>query len=313
MKNEKLQFKIQNFKKIKEELPRIQKNIPLAKYTTFRIGGPAKYFFEAKTKEDLIEAIRFAQSKGLPFFVLGGGSNLLVDDKGFNGLVIKMKNERCKVQNKNSKFKIIIAEAGVILSDLVELSLKNNLTGLEWAAGIPGATLGGTIHNNAGAFKISIADIVKTVEVFDTADSKIRNLDVKKCNFGYKQTIFKQQKNLIILSCIIQLKKSTKEAVKEQINYVLNYREKNHPMNFFSAGCIFENPLEIRAAELIQKCGLKGKKIGDAQISEKHANFIVNLGSASSKDVLELINLAKEKVKDKFGIELKKEIQVINT
>jgi len=313
MKNEKLQFKIQNFKKIKEELPRIQKNIPLAKYTTFRIGGPAKYFFEAKTKEDLIEAIRFAQSKGLPFFVLGGGSNLLVADEGYNGIAIKIKNQKLKIKNKNKKVKIIEAEAGTELGTLVKLAAENSLTGLEWAAGIPGATLGGTIHNNAGAFKISIADIVKTVEVFDTADSKIRNLDVKKCNFGYKQTIFKQQKNLIILSCIIQLKKSTKEAVKEQINYVLNYREKNHPMNFFSAGCIFENPLEIRAAELIQKCGLKGKKIGDAQISEKHANFIVNLGSASSKDVLELINLAKEKVKDKFGIELKKEIQVINT
>ena len=313
MKNEKLQFKIQNFKKIKEELPRIQKNIPLAKYTTFRIGGPAKYFFEAKSKEDLIKAIRFARSKGLAFFVLGGGSNLLVADEGYNGIAIKIKNQKLKIKNKNKKVKIIEAEAGTELGTLVKLAAENSLTGLEWAAGIPGATLGGTIHNNAGAFKISIADIVKTVEVFDTADSKIRNLDVKKCNFGYKQTIFKQQKNLIILSCIIQLKKSTKEAVKEQINYVLNYREKNHPMNFFSAGCIFENPLKIRAAELIQKCGLKGKKIGDAQISEKHANFIVNLGSASSKDVLELINLAKEKVKDKFGIELKKEIQVINT
>ncbi|GAI23814.1 unnamed protein product, partial [marine sediment metagenome] len=259
------------------------------------------------------------------FFILGGGSNLLVDDKGFDGLVVKVQNAKCKVQNKNSKFKIIIVEAGVILSDLVELSLKNNLTGLEWAAGIPGATLGGTIHNNAGAFKVCIADIVKTVEVFDTADSKIKNLDAEQCNFNYKQTIFKQQKNLIILSCILQLKKSTKKAVEEQINYVLNYREKNHPMKFPSAGCIFENftphrnkvsgagPTQVSVAELIQKCGLKGKKIGDAQISEKHANFIINLGKARSEDVLKLINLSKKEVKNKFGIKLKEEIQILNS
>ena len=291
-----------------------KKNVLLKNYTTFRIGGPAKYFFEAQTKKDLIKALEMAKKINLPFFILGGGSNVLFSDKGFNGIVIKIQDSNVKCQIKfKAQIPEIYAEAGVKLSDLVELSLKNSLTGLEWAAGIPGATLGGTIHNNAGAFKISIADIVKTVEVFDTVDSKIKNLDAKQCNFGYKQTIFKQQKNLIILSCIIQLKKSTKKAVEEQINYVSNYREKNHPMEFFSAGCIFENPSEIRAAELIEKCGLKGKKIGDAQISEKHANFIINLGNASSEDVLKLINLAKKEVKNKFGIKLKEEIQILNS
>ena len=290
-----------------------KKNVLLKNYTTFRIGGSAKYFFEAKTKKDLIKALEMAKKIDLPFFILGGGSNVLFSDKGFNGIVIKIQDSNVKCQIKfKAQIPEIYAEAGVKLSDLVELSLKNSLTGLEWAAGIPGATLGGTIHNNAGAFKISIADIVKTVEVFDVADSKIKNLDVKQCNFSYKQTIFKQQKNLIILSCIIQLKKSTKKAVEEQIDYVSSYREKNHPMEFFSAGCIFENPSEIRAAELIEKCGLKEKKIGDAQISEKHANFIINLGKASSGDVLKLINLAKKEVKNKFGIKLKEEIQILN-
>ena len=290
-----------------------KKNILLKNYTTFKIGGPAKYFFEAQTKEDLVKAFKMAKKIKLPFFILGGGSNVLFSDKGFNGIVIKIQcpNVKCQIKSKNQNPKIY-AEAGVKLSDLVELSLKNSLTGLEWAAGIPGATLGGTIHNNAGAFNISIADIVKTVEVFDTTDSKIKNLDRKQCKFGYKQTIFKKQKNLIILSCILQLKKSTKKAVEKQIDYVLNYREKNHPMKFSSAGCIFENPLKVRAAELIEECGLKGKKIGDAQISEKHANFIVNLGQASSEDVLKLINLVKKEVKNKFGIKLKEEIQILN-
>jgi len=291
-----------------------KKNVSLKNYTTFRIGGPAKYFFEAKTKEDLVKAFKMAKKIDLPFFILGGGSNVLFSDKGFNGIVIKIQCSSIKSQIKsktqNSK---IYAEAGVKLSDLIKLSLKNSLTGLEWATGIPGATLGGTIHNNAGAFNVSIADVVKTVEVFDTADSKIKNLDAKQCNFNYKQTIFKQQKNLIILSCILQLKKSTKKAVEEQINYVLNYREKNHPMKFSSAGCIFENPSDVRAAELIEKCGLKGKKIGDAQISEKNANFIINLGKASSEDVLKLINLVKKEVKNKFGIKLKEEIKILNS
>ncbi|MBU3942666.1 UDP-N-acetylmuramate dehydrogenase [Patescibacteria group bacterium] len=287
---------------------KFKKNILLKNYTTFRIGGPAKYFFEAKTKEDLVKAIEMAKKINLPFFILGGGSNLLIFDEGYDGLVVKVKSQKSKVKSNK-----IFCEAGVKLSDLVELSLKNSLTGLEWAAGIPKATLGGTIHNNAGAFKVSIADIVKTVEVFDTADSKIKNLDAEQCNFNYKQTIFKQQKNLIILSCILQLKKSTKKAVEEQINYVLNYREKNHPMKFSSAGCIFKNPSEVRAAELVEKCGLKGKKIGDAQISEKHANFIVNLGKASSRDVLKLINLAKKQVKKKFGIKLEEEIYFIKS
>ena len=290
-----------------------KKNILLKNYTTFRIGGPAKYFFEAKTKENLIKAIQTAKELNLPFFILGGGSNVLFSDKGFNGIVIKIQYPDIKYQIKSRvQDSKIYAGAGARLSDLVELSLKNSLTGLEWAAGIPGATLGGTIHNNAGAFNVFIANIVKTVEVFDTADSKIKNLDVKQCKFGYKQTIFKKQKNLIILSCILQLKKSTKKAVEEQINYVLNYREKNHPMDFFSAGCIFENPSETRAAELIEKCGLKGKKIGDAQISEKHANFIINLGKASSEDVLKLISLVKREVKNKFGVKLKKEIQILD-
>lgn len=280
-------------------------------YTTFKIGGPAKYFFEAKNKEDLIEAIKVAEQKKMPFFILGGGSNLLVADEGYNGIAIKIKNKNKKVPLIHTA-KIIEAEAGVELNDLVKLAAKNNLTGLEWAAGIPG-TVGGAVHNNAAAFDSSIGEIVKSVEVFDVSESKIKNIKAKDYHFGYKETIFKKNKNLIIFSCTLQLKPGNAKEIEQKIKYCLNYREKNHPMEFPSAGCIFENPPKVKAAELIEKCGLKGKKKGGAVISEKHANFIINLDGAQAKDVLNLINLIKREVKKKFDVELEEEIQYLET
>ena len=289
-----------------------KKNVLLKNYTTFRIGGPAKYFFKAKTKEDLIKAIQAAKKLNLPFFILGEGSNILFSDKGFKGLVIKIQSSKIENKETENKNKIIYVEAGVKLSHLVKLSLKNSLTGLEWAAGIPG-TVGGAIRGNTGAFGGSMSDIVRSVEVLHLPESEIKNYELKNCKFSYKENIFKKNKNLIILSCILELKKGDKKEIEEKIKYFLDYREKNHPLEFFSAGCIFKNPKKKSAGELIEKCGLKGKEIGDARISEKHANFIVNLGKAHSEDVLKLINLIKKEVKKKFGIELKEEIYFIKS
>jgi len=299
-------------------MAKIQKNVSLKNYTTFKIGGPAKYFFIAKSKEDLIEAVRFAKQKGLPFFILGGGSNLLVADEGYDGMVIKIQNSKFEIQNENAKCKIF-CEAGVKLKDLVELSLENDLTGLEWAAGIPRATVGGAVRGNAGAFGSSIGDVVEEVECVEVEPlgevrpPKIRTFNNKNCQFSYKETIFKKNKNLIILSCVLQLKKGDKKGIKQKIKYFSDYRKKNHPMEFLSAGSVFKNPPKIPAGELIEKCGLKGKRIGAAQVSTKHANFIVNLGKATSGDVIQLINLIKNKVKNKFGVELKEEIQFLGS
>lgn len=286
---------------------KIKKNVLLKNCTTFKIGGPAKYFLEAKTKEDLIQAVTWAKEKGTAFFVLGGGSNVLASDNGYAGLVVKLRLASCQVRTTK-----IVAEAGVKLDELVKLSAKSGLTGIEWAAGIPKATVGGAIYNNAGAFESCMADIVETVEVFDAADSKIKKLNKEKCNFTYKQTIFKQQENLIVLSCCLKLRKGNCKKIREKIARVLDYREKNHPMDLPSAGCIFINPFNISAAELIERAGLKGQKMGDAQISQKHANFIVNLGKARAADVLRLIDLIKKTVKQKFGIALKEEIRYLS-
>jgi len=285
---------------------KFQRNISLAKYTTFRIGGQAKYFFIAKTKKDLILAIQEAKRKKLPFFILGNGSNVLISDKGFDGLVIKIQNSKFKIQNSK-----IIAEAGVYLGKLVNESAVKGLSGLEWAIGIPG-TVGGAVYGNAGAFKKSMGDVVEEVELYDTKNQEFKILKNKNCKFDYRDSIFKHNKNLIIVSATIKLKKSNKKETKKKIKEYLNYKRKTQPLSFHSAGSIFKNSKNFSAAELIERCNLKGKKIGKAKISEKHANFIINLGGAKAKDVIKLINLIKKSVKNKFGIILKEEIQYLD-
>jgi len=305
-----------------------QKNVLLKNYTTFKIGGPAKYFCIVKDKKDLIEAVNFARRTAkLPFFILGGGSNLLVADKGFNGLVIKIENCKLKIPACRQAGKIckVIAGAGVSLAKLVSITANVSLSGMEWAVGIPGATIGGAIRGNAGAFDIEMEDLVKKVEVFNAKDGKIKILENKECHFSYRSSIFKKNPDLIILSCELELKKEKPFGTaqgREKIKEILNYRKEKHP-KFPSAGSIFKNPENIRASrprgraslsarDLIEKAGLKGKKIGGAQISEQHANFIINMGGAEAKDVLELIDLAKKEVKNKLGIKLEEEIKFLS-
>jgi len=313
---------------IQKLLPGIKKNVSLKNHTTFKIGGRAKYFFVAKNKKDLVEAVITAKKFKLPFFILGGGSNLLVSDEGYKGLVIKMQNAKIKMQNENSKCKII-CEAGTPLALLVSEATKNSFSGLEWAVGIPG-TVGGAIFGNAGAFGKSMKNVVKEIEVFDLSNEKIKILKNRDCKFGYRDSIFKhansatlglrprgmrmrpcEYPNLIILSATLQFKKENKLEIEKRIKEYLNYRKENQPLNLPSAGSVFKNPAGFSAARLIEECGLKGKKIGGAKISEKHANFVVNLGEAKAKDVKKLINLAKKAVKKKFKVVLEEEIEIL--
>ncbi len=317
---------------IKQLLPEVKENVSLAEHTTFKIGGRAKYFFTAKTKQDIIKAIKAAQEKGLVFFVLVHGSNVLFSDNGFNGLVIKLQTTNYKLQAN-----VIYAEAGAKLSDIVQVAIEAGLSGLEWAAGIPGS-VGGAVRGNAGAFGSSMADLVETVEALDISQIKgqsfvIKNYGARDCLFGYRYSIFKENKNLIVLSAKIQLKKGNKQEIKKQVEGYRDYRKEHHPLEFPSVGSIFKNLSlgdfrteifakfpelnnfreqgTVPAGFLIEKTGLKGKTIGQAQISEKHCNFIINLGRAKAKDVLDLIELVKQKVKENFGVELEQEIMIV--
>lgn len=319
----------------KDFLKKIKKNISLRDYTTFKIGGEAKFFLKTKNKEELKKAIEWAKEKGLPFFILGGGSNLLVSDKGFKGLVIKIE-----LRNLKNRSQEIFAEAGVKLETLVKVAEKRGLTGLEWAAGIPG-TLGGAIRGNAAAFNCSISEIIKEIEVLNTDNLKWQIFKPKDLKFGYRDSFLKKRKNLIISSARLKLKKGDKKKIKEKIENNLRYRKENHPLEFPSVGSIFKNLKfqpsqfflkylkkfpelekfkqkgEIPAAYLIEQCGLKGFQIGKVGISNKHSNFIINLSGisiynknwSSQKKYLTKENKNQEKAKAKDVLKLIKLIK----
>ncbi|MFH1226202.1 MAG: UDP-N-acetylmuramate dehydrogenase [bacterium] len=288
----------------------LSENEPLANHTNFKIGGPARYFFVAQNDEDLIKAVKAAKDLNLAYFILGGGSNILVSDKGFDGLVIKMQNVKIKMQNDNLKLKncLITAGAGVKLSELIKLALDNGLIGMEFLAGIPG-NVGGAIYGNAGAWGKGISDFVKEVKVFDGNEIKI--IKKEEADFSYRHSRFKETKE-IILEATLELTKGDVEISKQKIKEILEKRHANQPYQMPCAGCTFKNPsADQPAAFLIEQCGLKGKTIGGAQVSEKHANFIVNTGQAKASEVRELTELIKKEVKNKFGVDLEEEIILV--
>ncbi|MDP3883141.1 MAG: UDP-N-acetylmuramate dehydrogenase [Candidatus Staskawiczbacteria bacterium] len=318
--------------KISEHLKGVQKNVLLKNFTSYKIGGPAKYFFIAKTKENLIKALEVAKKFNLPVFILGGGSNLLISDKGFLGLVIKMSIAGIKFEGKKA-----FVGAGANLTKTAYASAKNGLSGLEWAAGIPQATVGGAIYGHAQAFGDRMSNVVKSVEAINLKTLKVAEFSKEQCKFSLKSSIFKKsasrRKKWVIVSAVLEFETKKPAKIKSKIKENLKYRKRRHPINFPSAGSSFVNPetkiknknLLIKFPELaeynkrgvmpagylITKCGLAGKKIGKAQISQMHSNFIINLGGAKAKDVLKLLTMAKSKVRAKFGISLEEEVQIL--
>lgn len=283
---------------------RLRENVLLSEYSTFRIGGPARYLIEVDNAEDLKKVIQKVLELNLQFIVIGGGSNILFSSKGYNGLVIVFKSNNTFSINDN----LIEVNASVSLNYLV--NKLNNYTGLEWAVGIPG-TVAGAINGNAGAFGGEMSELIKQVKVLEVKDNQIieKNFSKEDCKFSYRNSIFKNNPNLIIISAILELKKDSEENVKQKIKNNLSKRMSKQPKGF-SIGSIFKNGEDFSAGELIEKAGLKGLQIGDAKISDEHANFIINLGKATSDDVLELIKIIKKEVKEKFSIDLEEEIKI---
>ena len=302
---------------------KIQKNILLSKYTSFKIGGAAKYFCVVENSDEIKEALEFAEKNKLNIFILGGGSNLLISDEGFDGLVVQIMNYELRIKNNK-----ILVGSGLPLAKLVSESVKNSLTGLEWAAGIPG-TVGGAIVNNAGAFGKCMGDIVESVEILETG-----KLNSKECRFSYRSSVFKEEKKYIILNAVLKLEKGNEAESRKMILEILKSRKEKQPLEYPSVGSVFKNSVvddnhlvklkkefpelskivknnTIPAGWLIEELGFKGKKIGGAMISEKHCNFIMNTGNAKAEDVVILTSLIKQKVRNNFGIQLKEEIEYI--
>ncbi len=281
---------------------RLKNNVPLAPHTTFGIGGPAELFYEARTDRELIGAIKAAHSLKIPYFVLGGGSNILIADQGITGLTIKIQNQKLEVKDNR-----IIAKAGTPLSKIVKAARDNALSGLECCMGIPG-TIGGAVISNAGSKKEWIGQNVETITILDE-NAKIIKLKKEECGFKYRDSRFKHRLQEIILEISLRLTSQTKEKIAEKEKNFL--QERSGQPQEKSAGSVFKNPPGDFAGRLIDVAGLKGKRIGEAQISSQHANFIINLGNARADDVYALIKLAQETVKEKFGVKLELEIKLV--
>ncbi len=281
---------------------KIKENVLLAPLTTFDIGGPAFWFITAENKKEILEAIKASRELEIPFFILGGGSNILIADQGFPGLVIRVKNEGLTI--KGTK---ITAEAGLPLAKLVESAQKNLLSGLECCVGVPG-TVGGAVCGNAGTREEWIGQIIEGVSIIDKKN-KIAHLNNRDCKFSYRESRFKNNPQEIILEADFLLKKEKKEIIEQKIKSFLEARGKQPKGK--SAGSVFKNPPGDSAGRLIDQADLRGKKIGQAQISEKHANFIINTGGAKAQEVLELIRLAQKTVKEKFNVNLELEIKLV--
>ena len=281
---------------------KVKENVPLAPLTTFGIGGPASWFIIAGNKKEILEAIKASRKLEIPYFILGGGSNILIADQGFPGLVIRVKNESSLV--KGAK---ITAGAGLSLAKLVESAPKNLLSGLECCVGIPG-TVGGAVCSNAGAREEWIGQKVAEVSIIDKKN-KIVHLNNRDCKFSYRESRFKNNPQEIILEVTFLLKKEKGEIIEQKIKSFLEARE-NQPKGK-SAGSVFKNPPGHPAGKIIEDMGLKGEKAGGAEISSKHANFIVNKGGATAADVLALIRLVQSRAREEKNIDLETEVVVI--
>ncbi|MBI5254632.1 UDP-N-acetylmuramate dehydrogenase [Candidatus Falkowbacteria bacterium] len=290
----------------------VKENEPLAKYTTFKIGGPAKFFIEVDSADLLVEAIQWVKKNNKKFFVIGAGSNLLIDDKGFDGLIIRLNGGEIKIADNQVK-----AFAGASLAAMIRKTIEAGLTGLEFAANIPGA-VGGAVRGNAGAYGKGVGAFVEKVEALFVDTMELKWLSREECEFGYRDSLFKKKDGIIIVNVEFKLPRAEVDPAQTLalIQKEWNERQLKQPLEYPSAGCAFVNIEatngKIAAGGLIEKCGLKGKKIGGAQISEKHANFIINVDNAKAEDVIALIALVKDTVKQRFGVELREEIQYLN-
>ncbi len=282
---------------------KIKEQEPMRNHTTWRIGGPADRLIQPESVTELQQAIAEAKASGEPYYVIGGGSNLLVSDDGIAGTVIQLSGSLTGLQITDT---CIIAEAGVPLPFLARKAAEYGLSGLEFAAGIPGS-VGGAVFMNAGAYKGQISDVIQEVVCCDSSGQLI-TLDKAACDFSYRNSRFKRDRSLTVVSVKMELAAGKKEEILEQMKKNTASRVAKQPVEYPNAGSIFKNPAGDAAGRLIELVGAKGWRQGDAMVSEKHSNFIVNVGTATCADVLQLLNRVKEAVYRETGILLEEEI-----
>ena len=314
----------------KAAVPSVMEREPMAKHTSFRIGGPARLYVIASSSEALIQAVQAAEEANVPWYVFGGGSNLLVADEGFEGVMIQAANRGLEIREGR-----ILLESGVVTIFAARKIVEAGFEGFEWASGVPG-TIGGAIYGDAGCFGGEMRDAVVSVDAYRLRDKTRLTLSKEDCRFGYRESLFKHEPH-IILGCVLQLKKAADPAVTRlKFEEVMKMRVQKQPLDQSSCGCIFKNyefkeeseltvlrrqikeipegmlkNHVLAAGWLIDQVGMRGMAIGNIAISEKHGNFLVNKGQARAQDVVQLISLVKMKVRDELGIELQEEAQFV--
>lgn len=298
-------LKLENVMKLLEEDGIIKEDVSLKTLTTFKVGGISKYVFYPSDVLSLKKALVLFKENNINYKIFGNGSNIIPSDKVYNGVIIKLSF----LNNLKIEDEVVEVEAGYSLMKLAKDVIKLGLSGLEWANGIPG-TIGGAVYMNAGAYKQDISSVLKSIMVID------RNMDIITLNnsdldFSYRHSRLMEEE-LICIKATLKLEKKDISLIEEVVSKRKEKRIETQPLEYPSAGSVFRNPTNDYAGRLIEECNLKGKQIGGALISNKHANFIINKDNATGEDVLKLINLAKKEVKEKFDIELKQEQELFN-
>lgn len=280
-------------------------NEEMKKHTTFRIGGPASVFVEVENEEDLVAAVKICRQENAEFFVLGNGSNLLVSDRGYDGVVLHIGSGMRGIAVEGTRIEV---QAGAMLSQVAHAALEHSLTGMEFAAGIPGS-LGGACMMNAGAYGGEMSQILTSVRALSPA-GEVVELPVEQLDLGYRHSMM-MEKSYIVLSAVIDLETGDKTAIKARMDELKEQRTAKQPLDMPSAGSTFKRPEGAFAGKLIMDAGLRGYRVGDAMVSEKHCGFVVNAGHATAADVCQLITDVHRIVEEKFGKQLDPEIRFL--
>jgi UDP-N-acetylmuramate dehydrogenase len=286
---------------LKEE--QVKKDEPMKSHTTFRVGGPADYFVTPQTAEEVAKVIETCTQEKVPYYIVGNGSNLLVSDKGYEGVIIQIYKQMNQVKVEGAQ---IHAQAGALLSMIAKRALDAELTGFEFAAGIPG-TLGGACVMNAGAYGGEMKDVLKSVTVL-TDKGEVKTLAKEELELGYRTSVI-AKKGYIVLEAVLELQKGEKEKIQAVMDDLKERRVTKQPLEYPSAGSTFKRPEGYFAGKLIQDAGLRGFQVGGAQVSEKHCGFVINKDQATASDVMNLMNQVSDKVYEEFGVRLQPEVK----
>ena len=280
-------------------------NEPMSRHTTFRIGGPADYFVTASCADEIREIIGICLRNSVPYYIMGNGSDLLVGDRGFRGVIIQIFKKMNKIRVEGER---IFVQAGALLSKTAAAACEASLTGMEFASGIPG-TMGGALRMNAGAYGGEMKHIVESADIL-TTDGEVKTLSVGELGLGYRTSVISRN-DYVALEAVLKLQKGDREAIRARMDELKEKRVEKQPLEYGSAGSTFKRPEGYFAGKLIEDAGLRGYRVGDAQVSEKHCGFVINRGNATAAEVAQLMEDVADRVEEKFGVRLQPEVKKI--